>query len=186
MKSVFLTICLLLSASCCFARQVEKCSDNPDKLYDRRNILEQLAWMLNDTIPEQGELYSKFRVREERAVLFFIHDLTDVSNKQMSSKECVNFINNHVYQVSPASYRYSFNYIMILEDGKLKIFAAINCPYQGSKLEEVIKYLDKKLANEKDKDEIIERVKNYRDYGKYFRLCGFEEIRCSAFVSNGN
>lgn len=177
MKSLLALLFVLISSPC-FAQQVEKCQENPDILYNRQNVLEEIAGILNEAIPEYGKMYSGFRVRDERAILFFVHDLTDPSNKQTGSKDkqCVNFINNHIYHVSPLSYMYSFSQIVVLEGGKLRVFKSINCLVD--KPEDVIRYLSAKLAGDKNKDAIIERVKNYRKYGRYYRVCADEYHKC--------
>ena len=71
-----------------------------------------------------------------------------------------------------------------MENGKLKIFKSINCKDRGDKLEEVIAYLNQKLANDKNKDEILERVKNYKKYGKYFKMDNYSTLVCQAVGEN--
>ena len=63
--------------------------------------------------------------------------------------------------------RYSFSHIGILEDGSLKVFKSINCKGRADSLEDVLAYLIEKLKDDKNKQEIISRVKNYRKYGLY-------------------
>jgi hypothetical protein len=173
MKFILSTILLFWAAFQCSAQECEK---NPDDLYNRETVLEELAKTLNESIPEYRKIYSEFRAEQQRAVLFFVHDLTDPTNKQTNLKECVNFVNDHVYHVSPLSYMYSFSHIVVLENGKLKIFKSLNCLVD--KLEDVVKYLNTKLADDKNKDVIIERVKNYRKFGKYYRTCDREFHKC--------
>jgi hypothetical protein len=173
MKLILSTILLFWAAFQCSAQECEK---NPDDLYNRETVLQELAKTLNESIPEYRTIYSEFRVEKQRAVLFFVHDLTDPANKQTNSRECVNFINNHVYHVSPLSYMYSFSHIVVLENGKLKIFKSLNCLVD--KLEDVVKYLNTKLVGDKNKDVIIERVKNYRKFGKYYRTCDRQYHKC--------
>lgn len=186
MKAFLLIIIFALCVISASAQ--EKCGENSDSLYNRQQILEQLAETLNKEIPElRKDFPTKFLVEDERAILFSVHDLTDISNKQINTKDnCVDIINNHVYHVSPISYQVSFSYIVIPEDGKLKIFSSINCAVRGDKVENVIKYLNTKLADHKNKDEIIERVKNYRNYGRYVRMCAMESLRCTPVKTDEN
>ena len=149
---------------------ISACSENSDKLYNRQKVLEKLADILNESVPEFVKVGNpRFAVKNERGNLFFVYDLTDPSNKS-SLTACIDFKNNHIYHFAPLEYNFSFSHILILEDGKLKVFKSINCLDRGDKLEDVISYLNQKLKNETDKDEIIERVKNFRKYGKYFHL----------------
>lgn len=148
---------------------IKKCSDNSDKLYERQDILNQLAKILNSSIPE----YSNFRktgfyVNDDgRGIGFFVYDLTDTSNKETTLKDCVEFKDNHIYHFAPIRNRYSFSHIVILEDRNLKVFKSINCKGKGDSLEDVISYLNKKLKEDKNKGAILNRVKNYRKYGVY-------------------
>lgn len=155
----------------------EKCSPNPDNLYNRQQVLEQLAKILTISIPEYQQFDSSgFYVENERGKNFFVQDLTDTSNKQ-TLQSCVNFINNHVYHFAPIYLPYSFSHILILEDGNLKIFKSINCVGRGDALEDVINYLNQKLKNDRNKEEVISRVKNYRRYGIYFTIDD-DVLRC--------
>jgi hypothetical protein len=157
-----------------------KCAENGDKLYPRRGVLEQFAAILNASIPEIESSYGyKFYVRGEKAGAFGVYDLTDPSNADSTpSGDCVELIDNHIYHVVPGLYDYSFSHIIILEGGSLKVFRSINCRDRGDRLEDVIEYLNSKLAGDKNKDEIIERVTNYRKYGLYVRMDNFSRLMC--------
>jgi len=149
----------------------KRCPANPDSLYDRQQVLEQLAAILNDSVPEFRRSGTPgYYVEDERGVGFFIYDLTDPSNKDTSVNDCINFINNHIYHFAPIRRLYSLSHILILEDGKLKIFKSINCKDRGDSLEDVITYLDQKLNDRNDKDVVINRVKYYRRYGIYLTI----------------
>jgi hypothetical protein len=56
---------------------------------------------------------------------------------------------------------------MILENGKLKVFKSINCSNSEDQLRDVIAYVEQKLKDAKDKDEVLFRVRHYRRYGSY-------------------
>jgi hypothetical protein len=166
-----------------------KCAKNPDTLYNRQNVLERLAETLKKSVPVgYWDHAGKFRVADERAVLFFVHDLTDVSNRQLSlmGGECVDFIDGHVYHFAALLLDISFSHIVILERGELKIFSSINCYLKDDKIEDVLKYLDKQLANDKNKDEIISRVKKYRAYGVYYQHDNMSFLGCSEINSADN
>jgi hypothetical protein len=158
-------------------------SPNSDKLYSRRRVLEQFLATLIYSRP--GPLAIGFPyvfIEESKAVGFFVYDLTDPSNKQTSLLERVEFKNNHVYHFAHIDAHFSFSNIAILEDGKLKIFKTINCKGKGDSLEDVIVYLNEKLKDDKNKDEIIRRVKNYREYGIYASFNGLSTPQCEELV----
>lgn len=145
------------------------CSENSDKLYDRQKVLEQLADNLNRSIPSYSKIFDQgFGVENGRGNFFFVYDITDTSNRSDAQATCIDFKNNHIYHFAPYRISFSYSHILILEDGKLKIFKSIDCWNKGNHLEDVISYVSKKLENNTNKNEIIERVKNYRKYGRYF------------------
>ena len=144
-----------------------QCSENSDALYNRQQILEQLAEILNISVFGAKKDNFKFEVENERPRRFTVYDLTEPPNKGIPLGKCINFLNNHVYHFSPMEKRYSFSHIVILEDGNLKVFKSINCKGRGDSIEGVLEYLNRKLGNDKNKTKIINRVKNYRKYGIY-------------------
>lgn len=157
------------------------CPENRDKLYPRRETLERFAGILNASIPEFERVNGfKFQVRDGKVIGFQAHDLTDRSNVDSDGfGACIEFVDNHVYHVVPGQNDYSFSHIIILEGGNLKVFRSINCRDRGGdRLEDVIAYLDAKLADGKSKDEIIGRVREYRKYGTYARMDNFSTLRC--------
>ena len=150
---------------------LEKCSPNSDRLYNRGRVLKQLAKILNTAAPGFRKYESSgFQVKKERPQKFFVYDLTDTSNRGKPTGRCIEFKNNHIYHVAALYLPFSFSQIVILEDGKMKVFKSTNCKNSKDSLEDVINYLSKKMMNEKDKEEIITRVKNYREYGIYFTI----------------
>lgn len=157
------------------AKKVEsikvRCKPNSDPLYIRSRVLDELANLLNESIPEYSKGFPKgFHSDSEIAFGFFVVDLTNPANKQMTSQECVDFINGHVYHVAPDDSYYSLSQIVILEEGKLKVFKSVNCPPRGDRLEDVISYVSAKLARDKQRDAIIDRVRSYRKFGVYGSL----------------
>lgn len=157
------------------AKQVEsaktRCKPNPDPLYVRSRVLGELANVLNESIPEYSKGVPKgFYSESENAIGFFVVDLTNPTNKQSTFQECVEFTNGHIYHVAPHDSYYSLSHIVILEEGKLKVFRSVNCPPRGDRLEDAISYISTKLAHDKQRDEIISRVRDYKKYGFYGSL----------------
>ena len=145
----------------------KRCAENPDALYTRQRILEQLAETLNSSVFGTRKEDFRFVVENERPREFTVYDLTEPPNKGLPLGKCISFLNNHVYHFSPMEKRYSFSHIGILEDGNLKVFKSINCKGRADSLEGVLAYLDEKLKDDKNKQGIISRVTNYRKYGLY-------------------
>lgn len=163
----------------------EEIPPNSDTMYSRRGVL--LDFLETLVHPRRSRVTRGFPnpfVEEgSMAIGFFVYDLTDPSNKQTSLLERIEFRNNHVYHFAHIDLPFSFSNIAVLEDGKLKIFKSINCKGKGDSLEDVIGYLNEKLKNDKNKDEIIKRVKNYREYGVYVSLNGLSTPQCEEVVS---
>ncbi len=147
---------------------IKRCEENSDSLYNRREVLEKLATILNDSAPgyENYERNGFYVNDDDRPRYFFVYDLTDLTNKG-TSLSCVDFKNNHVYHFAAHYIPFSFSHIVILEGGNLKVFRAINCENSKDKLGDVIVYLNQKLKDDTSKDKIISRVKDYRKYGSF-------------------
>lgn len=163
-----------LSSTAC----LQKCPANPDGRYGRQAVLEELAGMLNSSIPEYKKIYSAgFYVDDEGAATFDVYDLVDVTNIESvrAGRHCIKFINDHVYHVYPADYGFSFSHIAILENGNLKVFKSINCRGKGDTVDDVIAYLKKKGFYDR---ETLERVQRYREYGVYTRTDNYTRVRC--------
>ena len=158
-------------------KTIERCLANPDSLYDRKEVLERLADVLNALAPGFKRYEDRgFYVTNEKPQQFFIFDLTDPSNKSTPSGGCINFLNNHIYHFAARYLPFSLSNVVSLEDGKVKLFKAINCENSKDTLDDVIKHVERRL-NLNGQDEIIQRVKDYRKYGEYFTVDDLV-IRC--------
>lgn len=155
---------------------------NSDKLYSRRHILYRFADVLRENSVSVPRNYPDFLIERERAVGFFVYDLTDPANKQTSLLERIEFKNGHVYHFADIDLPYSYSNIAVLEDGRVKIFKTLNCAGKGDDIDEVVSYLDKKLASDKNKAEIIDRILNYRKYGTYVSLNGISTPQCQSIA----
>jgi hypothetical protein len=161
---------------------VEKISPNSDKLYSRRAILHRFR----EAFGYFERNYPSYPIEGERAVGFFVYDLTEPSNKQTSLLERIEFKNGHVYHFADIDLPFSFSNIAILEDGDVRIFKNINCEGQGARIEDVVSYLNEKLKDDKNKDEIIQRVINYRKFGVYTSLNGLSTPQCGLLRNRGD
>jgi hypothetical protein len=89
----------------------------------------------------------------------------------------VEFHDLHVYHFAPVDLPFSFSHIVILNNGDLRIFRAINCRGRGETLDDVVEYVTELLKDRKDLAEIITRIKDYRKYGMFFTVDD-DTIRC--------
>jgi hypothetical protein len=163
-----------------------KVPENLDKLYARYGVLDYFGNVLVASISEETweRLFQHFFIEDSRGNGYFVWDLTEPSNKQTSLLERVEFKNNHVYHFALIDAPYSFSNIAVLEAGKMKIFRTLNCEGKGDSLKDVIAYLNKKLKNDKNKNEIVKRVENYRKYGVYATFNGLSAPQCRGAVKS--
>ena len=182
---MFFLYAVNIHGSCSFSsnrdrqKQLEKiqektncCVNTVDnELYNRKSILESFAKELNLLIPGYSGIDNKgFNVSEDCQLTdAFIWDISDTLNRETTLEECIKFKNLHVYHFAPIRERISYSNLVILKDGKARIFKAVNCPEKGDKLMDVVQYIEDSLPPSGNKKEIISRVQNYRNYGVYIR-----------------
>lgn len=179
-----LIVCIALSGACSSvgaqqrseslnkgANAIRKCRANPDPQYDRARVLQELADILNQSIPEYPKAFKRgFYAEAEKGFGFFVVDLTNPANKQMKWTDCVDFVDGHVYHVAPFDGYYSLSHIVIPEEGHLRVFKTVNCPDRGDRIEDAISYVSAKLSNDKKRQQILNRLRNYGKYGFYGEL----------------
>lgn len=156
-----------------------KCNENSDNLYNRSEFLEKFAAILNTSIPEfEEENGFKFSTEKDKTKGFGVYDLVDTSNSDSGDgNNCVNLINKHIYHVVPVLNAYSFSHLIFLHNGNMKVFKSVNCKEKGDTIDNVLNYIKENLEDE-NKSEILERIKNYRKYGKYIRVDNFSRVNC--------
>ena len=168
----------------------QECRPDPDPRYRRPQILDQMAGILKLSIPKDAILYSMLHSDwEGHKLRFFVYDLTDPNNIHPEANKrgpildasCIRFLDHHVYHFSPFFIPYSFSHIAFLENGELKVFKVLNCEGKGDSLDDVVAYLEQKLKDDEQKDEVISRVKDYRKFGYYFTVDD-TYVRCSEVV----
>lgn len=168
-----------------FVDMNRKCEPNQDNRYNRVEMLEKLGTILDETMISYYN--AKYRIKkksaknpkfviDERPNGFFVFDLTDTSNTGKPLGECIEFKDNHIYHFSLIHLPYSFSHIAVLEGGTLRAFKAINCK-DGDSMEDVIRYINQKLKDDKDKDQILDRVRDFRKYGIYNTIDD-DSLRC--------
>jgi hypothetical protein len=168
----------------------QKCRPDPDARYRREQILDQMAGILKQSIPKDAIYYSMLHSDwEGNKLRFFVYDLTDPTNIHPEENKrgpsldasCIRFLDHHVYHFAPFFIPYSFSHLAFLENGKLKVFKVLNCEGKGDSLDDVVAYLEQKLKADKQKDEVIGRVKDYRKFGYYFTVDD-TYVRCGEVV----
>ena len=157
--------------------KVERCSPNRDSRYDRQTVLLQFADVLNDAAPGFKKYQDHgFHVDNEKPQHFFIFDLTVPSNRSTPSSGCIDLLNRHIYHFAARYIPFSLSHVAFLDDGKMKIFRAINCKNSKENIDDVTKYVAQRL-NLRENDEVLQRVRDYRKYGEYFTVDDLV-IRC--------
>ncbi|MCZ2391521.1 MAG: hypothetical protein LC113_10645 [Acidobacteria bacterium] len=161
------------------------CLENSDSLYNRKETLEKLGFVLDETMISYYN--AKYRIKkrpaknpkfvvDERPNGFFVFDLTDISNTGKPLGKCIEFKDNHIYHFAFIDIPYSFSHIAVLEDGNVKIFKAINCR-DGDSIEDVINYLSQRPEGVENKSGLLNRVRDYRKYGIYSTVDD-DDLRC--------
>jgi hypothetical protein len=153
------------------------CLENSDSIYNRIFILNDLAKVLNKSVPKFKKRYDPlgFYVENGKPKNFFIFDLTDTLNKSFPSENDIEFKENHIYHFAPLRYEYSFSHLVILKNGRLKIFRSINCEKKGDKLQMVLDYLKEIGIND---EKTMENILNYRKFGIYLEIDPQSIILC--------
>ena len=156
------------------------CSDTLiDGKYNRKKVFNDFANTLNLLVPGWGIDKKGFYVNEGCQLIgAFVWDITDTLNKETTLNECIALKEGHIYHFSPMRKTYSYSNIAILNEGRVKVFKAVNCPEKGDKLEDVIQYIKDSLPSSMVNEALISRVKDYRKYGVYFRVDEQTEFKC--------
>lgn len=155
----------------------DTCSRNSDPLYDRRKVLDTLASKMNYLAGYYKVNHpTGYSVQSESFYNFFVYDLIDTANN--SKKGCVEFLNNHVYHFSSINMRYLYSNVLVLADGRMQFFLGINCKNRINSIDEVIGFLTCHLKNNPQRDVLIDRVRNYKKYGQFYRVDTMSSILC--------
>ena len=146
----------------------------------RKEILVKFANVLNSLVlnykaKDDEGLFDKENCR---LIGTFIWDITDTLKKETSTENCIEFKEGHIYHFAPIRKRDSYSNIAIITGDEVKIFKAVNCPGKGDRIEDAIQYIRSYLPNTTDKESIIERVINYRNYGVYTKTDEQSEFKC--------
>lgn len=167
------------------------CGDDSDiTRFSRRRVLNLLADVLLhfNSITEpvrlsEGdpdltlEIYTK-----GRPFGFTVYDLNDPTNFTDPGEGCINFIENHIYHFSPIQLYTSHSFFVIPQGRNLLIFRRVNCQdTKDNTIEDVVKFAETLLKDNKSKDEIIDRIKNYRKFGLYLTIDTLE-ISCNTNI----
>jgi hypothetical protein len=125
-------------------------------------MLEKIEDILNSEIEN-----IRFKNYEGCPMNYLIADLTDSLNigKNLPNDErgFIKFTESHFYHVVPALKHMSYSFIIYFEKGRImRTFKYVNCKKRGDSLEEVLEFANSKLKHDKEKADIIRRIRNYR------------------------
>lgn len=141
------------------------------KDYNRNEVLKEFNIVLNELAPEYSTIIEGgFSNTEEGVPIgYSIYSLNDPNNYSKVPYEDNNiiFMEGHFYHFAPVLRLISYSQIAYLENGNVKIFKALNCLDRGNSIYEVVEFANEKLKGHSNKAEIIERIKNYRQFGRY-------------------
>jgi len=146
----------------------------------RKEILMKFANVLNSLVlnykaKDDEGLFDKDQCR---LIGTFIWDITDTAIKEAATGNCIEFKEGHIYHFAPIPIRDSYSNIALITGDTVKIFKAINCSEKGDKIDDLLRYIRNYLSNTPDKEAIIGRVINYRNYGVYTRTDEQSEFKC--------
>jgi len=151
--------------------EISCCKENAST-YSRIKILTALANTLNKLAPDYVGLDNKnFHISNSCQLDgVYIYDLSDSTNFESTFKECVSFIDGHIYHFGPKEHQYSYSNIAILYKNEVKIFEALNCPGKGKNIEDVKDFLNTVMPQIREQQDIMYRVNNYRKYSRIYRM----------------
>ena len=171
MKSNFLTNILILflvmlsNINCKELREISYTSEINDTIrIEKQLIMEQFANVLTKQKKKCPDAkWLKFFVEKGKAHDYFVFDIVDTTNYEFLNNK-VELIDNHIYHFSAIIYEFGISNICILSNGKAKIFKAINCKKFGDNIDDVFMYIDTINYKLSLKEEIIDRLKNYKEF----------------------
>src|SRR5690606_5540464 len=102
-----------------------------------------------------------------RPIRFFVYDLMDTLNNSFDVKN-VRLIKGHVYHFAGYDYGYDISNFLYLKDDQMIIFKMLGTKWNKSSSEDLRKYFENELENTDQKEAILDRIMNYRKYGKYW------------------
>lgn len=144
-----------------------------DSLYDNEAILNQLASILNDSLNNyRDRTLAVCRVEFGKPKSFFVYDLVDTLNNTIDNGK-IAFIDKHIYHFSTISYAFSYSNICILDGSQIIIFRNVNCPQSSDSIADVLDYAKMMLKGNKNVEEILTRIKNYRKYSGFLKMDNF-------------
>ncbi len=158
------------------------CKTNSTDNYLLKNNLEdnliQVATILNNDIPDYWykiSIEKGFNLNSNKNGIIGLN-IYDLSIGKINDG---NFLNNHVYHISPVNFEKSYSYIVFVLDNKIYIFKSINCDGKGDDFGDMMNFANSKFS-ENINPEIIDRLNNYRDYGEYIKVDTATTLNCES------
>ena len=151
-----------------------------DSQYNKRELLDTLSRILSESLPKYKEFFpGGFDVANDGTPGgFFVYDLTDTLNNTISDHGKFEFRNNHIFYFAPNNATFSTSNILILEDGRIKIFLAVNCD-KGDRVTDILSYMSGRPAL--ITDGIEDRIRNCHNYGWYSMVDVHSSLDCNYY-----
>jgi hypothetical protein len=181
MRRLFLIFAIWVQSNC-IAMPSMSLLDTPkvsnDKLYQPKKILKKFAKKLNYLSKYYKDDYpSNYTVTSETFYNFYIVDLVDTTNNT-AKKDKFYFQERHIYLFSSLNYNFLYCNICFIQNGELYYFLSLNCKNSVDKIENVIEFANTFLAGSRNKDVIIDRIRNYKKYIFYYKIDNFSYPFC--------
>lgn len=169
MKLLIVGFLFLLLNSNCIAQTDFVNTDSSFSPYNRKRLLDTMCIVLYGLKKNYSfEFPTRFYIRDEQPVNFFVYDLNDTTNNSVNNS--IKIIEGHFYHFAPKVLYFSYSNIFIVKDGKVHFFLALNCKHSINKIEEVIGFAKCVMANDSSQDSVILNIKKYRTFGKYLKM----------------
>lgn len=171
MSRLKISLILLLVVGCNLKENFKKESVVLKK--SKLDNLKYISGFLKEDIPGYSFMIYEdgFSIEKGTIIGANIYDL--ITGESSSEIE-----NNHIYHISPIRYEYSYSYIIVVVDDRIFNFKFINCENKGDNIDEAVKFIKEKLPISNDKHEVINRVRNYRNFGVFMKTDSMSFIRC--------
>jgi len=135
---------------------------------------------MRKAIPNQEKYGMKpFSINCEKSKVygFNIYDMLDTTNYIGYNKGNFKMISNHLYHIYSWEYSYSTSNLMYVdEEGKITFFEAVNCLNRGANLKDVEEFINKIIIDKDKRNELLNILPFYKDFGVYMGHCGNDEI----------
>lgn len=178
-RNIYLILILqaLLSITSNEEYYLNECHINSDPMYSHSDVVNELVESLNHVIPDHKEKEGFDLALDKencRLVGFWVYDMTDTSNHAPFETANIDFVDKHVYHYYIAYPPNSYSNIAVLLNGKVEVFEKVNCENVGATVEDVKLYVSQIIEDPNERELMMGRIDNYRQFGSYGNIDGIE------------